>query len=491
MMHYTISYSDPESRFINLTWHIANIHQDEIQIQLPSWRPGRYELQNYAKNIRNFSVTDLNGKQVAFKKLTKDRWLIVSQGLNELKISYEYYANQPDAGASYLCKEYLYINPVNCMMYMEGRQDEPYTLKLEIPADYIVASQLKEKGKHTLEAESFDKLADSPFIAGASLQHHSFSINNGNNIIHFWLQGNHQLDLTRLEKDTRKYAEFQTRLFGEMPCKDYHFLYIIHDYIFRHGVEHMDSTVIVMGRTNETDDELFYHDLLAISSHELFHLWNIKRIRPQEMLPYDFTKENYSTLGYVYEGVTTYYGDLALLRCGVWTKEQYLDNLSNDLKRHFNNQGRFNYSVAESSWDTWLDGYVPGVPGRKVSIYVEGMIAAMIADIQLLNHSNGSNRLDQVMHHLYVHFAKKHIGYTEDDYQKSLEHFSGISFTEYMQTIIHGKSQMEQWLRESLESIGMKLTLTTTEEGILPLVRISDEINNDRNPILNKWWSDI
>ena len=130
-----------------------------------------------------------------------------------------------------------------------------------------------------------------------------------------------------------------------------------------------------------------YPDLLGVSSHELYHTWNVKAIRPIELFPYDFTKENYSELGYLCEGVTTYMGDLFLFKSNVFSEEEYFNELNQQLQKHFDNPGRFNYSVAASSFDTWLDGYVPGVPNRKVSIYTEGCLIALVCDLMIIHHS--------------------------------------------------------------------------------------------------------
>lgn len=465
-MHYHISYQNPSAHFIQFSFTIPAIHQDIIHVQLPSWRPGRYELQNYAKNIRKFSICDTQNNPVSYCKTGKDRWEIYTKNITGIVITYEYYANQPDAGASYLGEDFFYINPVNCCMYMEGRMDEPYTLQLDLPENYRIASQLTSTGNNTLTAPNFDYLADSPIIASDTLVTYQCEINNGNNRLHFWMQGKQELPIERLIADTIRYAESQTTLFGDMPSVNYNFLYIFLPNPFRHGVEHLDSTVIAMGKGEDTTNEEFYQDLLAISCHELFHLWNIKRIRPADMLPYDFTKENYSTLGYIYEGITTYYGDLMLARSGVWSWEQYQKSLCDDLKRHFENEGRFNYSVAESSWDTWLDGYTAGIPGRKVSIYMEGLIAAWIADIIILDQTNGKYRLDDVLKELYQHDAKQSIGYTEARYRELLEKYAGISFDAYFKEIIHGKGYMEVWLHEIAGLLGIKITGT---EGEMPL----------------------
>lgn len=454
-MNYLVSIADPIGHFIGLQYTIPNIHQDAIELQLPAWRPGRYELQNFAKNVRMFSVHDKNGNELAYKKTTKDRWHIETKGVNEVVVSYQYYANQPDAGACYVNDALLYINPVHCFMYVEGRMDEEYTIAFDLPDDYRIACQMKSTGKHKLLAPNFDYLADSPLFASNALEQHSFPV--GDAMMHIWFQGDHPFDVERLIEDTKIYTLKQTEVFGDFPCNEYHFLYLMHQVPARHGVEHLDSTVISMGQLADQTVEEYYNDLLAISSHELFHLWNIKRIRPVELFPYDFTKENYSTLGYVYEGVTTYYGDLMLMQSGIWSWEQYVVSFNSDLKRHIDNPGRFNYSVAESSWDTWLDGYVPGVSGRKVSIYIEGMIAALIADLTIITGSEGKYSLHQVMHDLYQQYYKHHEGYDEAIYRSLLEKYAGVSFEAYFKDLIWGKAQLQPALETALIAVGCGL----------------------------------
>lgn len=483
-MHYLITPADEVEHFIGLRFTIPNIHQDFIEVQLPAWRPGRYELQNFAKNVRWFEVKQSNGEPVQFEKITKDRWRINTININEVIITYQYYANQPDAGACYIDEHYLYINPVHCFMYVEGRIDEPYIIDFNLPEDVVIATQLEHKGKHQLFAPNFDYLADSPLIASANLQHDEVNIEE--TTLHFWFQGEHTIDLEQLKRDTVLYTRKQIEVFGELPCGNYHFLYIIHPYPARHGVEHLNSTVIVLGKSEEQTALDFYNDLLAISSHELFHLWNIKRIRPQTMLPYDFTKENYSTLGYIYEGVTTYYGDLMLLQSGVWSLETYFKSLADDFKRHIQNTGRFHYSVAESSWDTWLDGYVIGVKGRKVSIYIEGMIAALIADILILHASDLKYSLHDVMKALYERTYKKERGYTEEDWFELLNQFSGMDMSEYTQKVIYGHGNWDRYLLEVMHLIGCEITVGDDGQvTVKPLVQRSVAQEN----LFAKWTS--
>jgi predicted metalloprotease with PDZ domain len=467
-MHYTISILNTVTHFIKLTWTIDFVHQDTIHIQQPAWRPGRYELQNYVKNVRSFQIQNEKGEPISFKKITKDKWEVDSRNAKKLTVSYEYYANQPDAGASFVNEEFLYINPVNCLMYVDGRMDEEYTIHFKLPSDYKIACQLPVNN-HQLKAKNFDQLADSPLFASASLIHHQFEVNaskkdhSKKSNIHFWFQGEPYANMQKLTNETIAYTNEQVALFGDLPSHNYHFLYLILPTTFRHGVEHADSTVIAMGPASDWNNPDFYDSFMAISSHELFHLWNVKRIRPQEMLPYDFTKENYSNLGYVYEGITTYYGDIILLRSGVWNWQQYVNSFNGDLQKHLNNPGRFNYSIAESSFDTWIDGYTPGVLGRKVSIYIEGMLAAFIADVLITKHSKGKHSLDNVMQDMYNQIYKNNKGYTQFDYQNLLEKYSGISFHSYFNQLIWGKGHFNKWLELATEYLGCTINFEKAE----------------------------
>jgi len=206
-------------------------------------------------------------------------------------------------------------------------------------------------------------------------------------------------------------------------------------------------------------DEEVYTDFIGVASHELFHAWNIKSIRPIEMMPYDYTRENYSRLGFVAEGVTTYYGDLFLLRCNVYNLKQYFIELNLRLQKHFDNYGRFNLSVADSSFDTWLDGYVPGIPDRKTSIYDEGCLVALMTDLLIRRHTQNKKSLDDVMRTLYYDFAKQRHGFTEQDYTRVVENTAGRSFTDFFENYVYGVNNYEPLLQDLLNDVGCSVQL--------------------------------
>nr|WP_281367943.1 hypothetical protein [Rufibacter quisquiliarum] len=200
-----------------------------------------------------------------------------------------------------------------------------------------------------------------------------------------------------------------------------------------------------------------YKELLGVSCHELFHTWNIKQIRPQEMLPYDFTRENYFRTGYVAEGVTTYYGDYLLARSGVFTAEQYFQELATTIKRHTADQGEQHLSVADSSFDTWLDGYKPGIPDRKVSIYHKGCLAALVLDVEIRRATQNARSLDEVMRQMWQQFGQKGIGYAEEDYQRLAEGVAGVSLEPYFREMVFGTVPFEKWLAPALDYLGCTL----------------------------------
>ena len=345
------------------------------------------------------------------------------------------------------------MNPVNCCVYTEETQEFPCEIQLNVPDSWKIATSLEgENTKRT--AANFDELADSPFICSPLLQCENYEVNTTK--FYVWFNGEIKPDWDRVITDFTAFSKKQIEKFIEFPVSEYHFLIQILPTKAYHGVEHCKSTVITLGPTYEVFNSL-YKELLGVSSHELYHTWNVKALRPAAMWPYDFKKENYSELGYIYEGITTYMGDLFLLKSGVFSLEQYLVEFKAQLQKHFDNPARFNYSVAQSSFDTWLDGYVPGVPGRKVSIYTEGCLLAFVTDVKIRKATQNKYGLDEVMKRLYFDFAMKGKGITEKDYISTLEHISGTSFDVFFKEFVHGTQPYESIITESLEYLGLEL----------------------------------
>lgn len=450
MVNYSFSIENPNQQYIQIKATFEGIGDTTI-IRLPSWRPGRYELGNFAKNVKGFKVYNDQNKRIEAPKISKDAWQIDTKETKSIRVEYSYYAFDLNAGSTFLSKDQLYVNPVNCCVYTESHADQPTALALNIPTNWKVASSMTRKGD-VLLAENFDELADSPFICSENLQHDEYT--SGETLFHLWFNGAVEVDWDRIKKDFKAFSDKQIEKFSEFPVSEYHFLFQILPIKAYHGVEHCKSTVITLGPTYDLFGPL-YKELMGVSSHELYHTWNVKAIRPIEMFPYDFTKENYSRLGYICEGVTTYMGDLFLLKSSFFDLPNYLLEMNVQLQKHFDNHARFNYSVGDSSFDTWLDGYVPGTPGRKVSIYTEGCLLAFVTDVMIMRATNNKSSLDDVMKSLYFQYAMNGRGVSEEDYINELENISGISFTTFFKEFVHGTNPYEAILTESFEYLGL------------------------------------
>lgn len=461
-MKYTVFYENPPLRFLKIRAEIPVPKlKKQLEVQLPSWRPGRYELGNFAKNLVSFVVKNDKNKALPFKKITKDRWIIEVEKSAKIIVDYVYFSAELNAGSTYLSEHQLYINPVNCLIYVDDYLNQQHSLELRVPKHFVIACGLPKKGQ-TLTAKNYHELADSPLIAKPELKHHRFVVQK--TPINIWFSGTCSPDLKKIESDFKAFIEVQLAIFKTFPFQEYHFLFQYLDKYYYHGVEHQNSTVIVLGPGSTMMEQSSYEDFMGISSHEFFHAWNIKAIRPIEMFPYNYTRENYSPLGYVAEGVTTYYGDVCLMRSKYFKEEQYFAMLADSYSKYMENEGRKNMSVAEASIDTWLDGYTKGVPNRKVSIYNEGSMIAFITDTLIRKASKNKFSLDNVMRDLFEKFALKNKGYSEKDYW-NLVYDKGVQNTQdILDKYIWGKNSYEFIFESALAYYGLELIQSYSEK---------------------------
>jgi predicted metalloprotease with PDZ domain len=488
MIHYRVSYQNPLTFYlqIEMTLAVPTGAKATLELQLPAWRPGRYELQNFAQKIQKVEITDAEtGQLLSYRKLTKDRWAVAEAAGRSIRVHYNFYAHQMDAGGSWLDETQLYLNPVQALMYAEGRQEEECELKLELPEGWQIACGLPQTASNTLTAQNFDQLADSPLIASPALVHHEYEA--GGIPHHIWVQGEAKLNWPKIRADFKAFSEEQVQLFGGFPVADYHFLNQFLPYKHYHGVEHNNSTVIVLGPAESIMSEGLYKEFLGVSCHELFHTWNIKSIRPAEMQPYDYSRENYFRTCFIAEGITTYYGEYLLARSHVRTPAQYFEELNTVLQKHYADAGGDNLSLADASMDLWLDGYKPGVPDRKVSVYHKGALAALILDLTLRQLSGHARSLDDVMRRLYEEFGKTGIGYTEADYQRIVSEVAGRDMHAYFDKFIYGLEPLTGPLDKVLHTVGCQLVTVENPSEAERVFGLRVQAKADRTNVLYLW----
>ncbi|WP_341227089.1 M61 family peptidase [uncultured Arcticibacterium sp.] len=456
-MNYKISYKQPDTKYLHIEATFSNISQKLLKINLPAWRPGRYEIQNFAKNIRNVSCKASNGKDLSIKKVKKDIWQVKTEGYSEISIQYEFYADIQNAGGSYIEPNFLYLNPINFCMYIENQQNEPCELKIDFAANTDIATGMsfeKNGSINTFTCNSFHDLVDSPIMISSAIQHKTY-MSQGYKF-HIWVKGKIEIPWNKVLIDFKKFTSEQIDVFGEFPVKEYHFMLWMMSKPYYHGVEHHNSTMMTLGPDAQNFDEI-YIDILGLASHELFHTWNVKKIRPKELLPYDYSKENYFETCFVAEGLTTFYGDWILYRSGVFNKEQYLKELETTLKRHFETSNEASQSLLNSSFDLWLDGYEKGVPDRKVSVYHKGAIAALILHHLIQQNSDNKKGLDDLMRELWINYGKPFKGYSYRDYQNICKKYIGKNASTYFRDIIAGNQSIKEQTKAALESLNFQL----------------------------------
>jgi predicted metalloprotease with PDZ domain len=454
MLHYVFYQKNPASHYIYIDLHISGLDGSSVQLHLPAWRPGRYELGNFAKNIKRFEAWSQENEPLTFTKLNKDVWEIELRGNKSIKVTYSYYAAELNAGSCYADESQLYVNPVHCCFFVKGMTESRHTVELKIPAEFSVATSLKRESD-TLVASCFDELADSPFIASAEIQTDHYDVGGTRFYLHF--NGECMPDFTKIKKHFSDFTAHMVKFWGDFPVAEYHFLFQVVPYKFYHGVEHSKSTVIALGPGYAINDAATYEDLLGVSCHELFHTWNVKAIRPVEMQPYDFSRENYARTGFVYEGFTTYYGDKLLLGSGVFNLQQYFKTLEERLQKHFHNYGRYNMGVADSSWDTWLDGYVPGAPYRKTNIYDEGSLVALMLDVKIMEATRNTRSLRDVCVLMYERYGKTGKGYTEEDVKNIVNEVAGNDLSAIFKNFVYAANDFEPGLAECFSYLGIEM----------------------------------
>ena len=435
-LYFLKSSSDPN--YLEITFQFTPRKPGKQVIQLPIWRPGRYQAQNFAKNIpvlKAFSA-DIS---IPIRKTASSTWEL--EATEPVEIRYSYFANQPDAGGSVIETDLIYINFINCLLYVKGRENERCEVHVEKSDGWKSVCTFKNGSKYR-------ELVDSPYIAAPTIFQHKWKCNGVKFSIN--VVGSRQALTKKLTDAYEKFTQTQLDWMGAFPVKEYHYMLWVCPNPYYHGVEHTKSTMMVMG----PPDRDAYEDLIGLGSHELFHVWNIATIRPAELFPYAYDRETPFSTGWVVEGITTYLGDWFLYESGVWNRQEYLAGLLGNLKLHFDRDANAQQSLEESSIDLWLDGYRTSLPNKRASIYFKGAVVALALDLQL--QSKNGKSLKDVMHRMNAEFGQLKKGYTKADFIRICEEVYGGSLQEFFQTYVEKSTDITTDLQEILSKSGLK-----------------------------------
>ena len=482
---FTVGMQRPHTHLFEIDIKIkrsATGPSEELLI-MPVWTPGSYLIREFERQVQDFSAKDAAGQSLKWEKTNKHTWKVMTNGAAEWHASYRVYANELTVRSSELNSEHAFWNNANLLMYLDGALKNSSTVQVLAPDAWKVATGLPitPGPKNTFRAENFDILYDSPFEA-SNFKTIVFNVKGVPHRIVIDGEGNY--DAEKMRRDVQKIVETEVEIMGgEIPYKDYTFILHLRSNAGG-GLEHSNSTALGYPRfgfkvergerttssgPNTTQQTVRdYRGFLALVSHEFFHLWNVKRIRPDVLGPFDYTKENYTKVLWVAEGITDYYSDLVLRRANLISEAEFLTAAARSFQTLQNTPGRLVQSVEESSYDSWIKYYRQDENSinSQVSYYDKGAILGLLLDLEIRKKSNGTKSLDDVMRFLMAEFFKKERNYGPEDFQKACELMAGASLEDFFAKYVRGRDELDY--NSSLSAAGLKLETSTATEADKP-----------------------
>lgn len=474
---YRLRPTRPETHLFNVRCTVADPDPAGQRFALPAWIPGSYLIRDFARHIVSIHA-EADGQPVQLRKLDKHTWQAVPVAPGAaLSVYCEIYAGDQSVRGAHLDCTHAFFNGSSVFLRPLGHERRPCLLDIRRPrgkayADWRVATALSPAEGHPAAdgfgvyyAADYDELIDHPCELG-TFALASFSACGVPHAVA--VSGGHDCDLTRLTADLQRLCEWQIRFFGEpAPMERYLFLVTALGDAYG-GLEHRRSTALLCAR----DDLPYpgmkgtperYRRFLGLCSHEYFHTWNVKRIKPAAFLPYDLGGENYTTLLWACEGFTSYYDDLCLLRCGLINSDEWLAMLGETMDKVLNFAGRKRQSLAEASFDAWIKFYRPdeNAPNAQVSYYSKGALVALALDLTLRAGCDGRVSLDDLLRALWQEYGRKERPLGDDDIRQLAERLSGLDLRRFFATAIDGTADLP-W-RQLLKKFAVRLRCSVSE----------------------------
>ncbi|HLK64077.1 MAG TPA: hypothetical protein VKU19_11590 [Bryobacteraceae bacterium] len=428
---FTVSMDRPGAHIFHVVLRCDGLAGELQDFKLPAWAPGYYRVLDYAKYVSNFQAQDGAGHGLAWEKVTKNTWRVVAANSPVITLTYDVYGAVSFAVQNYLGENRALLSPPGTFVHLAGHTDRPAIITLVPPQNWTTFATGLEPvaGRaHTFTAPDFDVLYDSPILMGTQ------------ELLRFEVQGvPHDVamenipaavDRQKMQADLKKMVETATRLIGDIPYKRYAFLLVGTG---NGGVEHLNSASIAFNG-NSLLSEPGYRGWLSYVAHEYFHNFNVKRIRPLALGPFDYDTENLTNMLWVSEGLSVYYEDVVAERAGLLTRAQFLERLQNAMGKFENAPGHHYQSATDSSWHTWGTSGVGNDRNTTISYYDNGSMLGTMLDLKIRHESQNRRSLDDVMRALYrKYYLQKKRGFTDSEFREECEGAAGTSLTEVLE----------------------------------------------------------
>lgn len=449
---YTVLMSKPWTHLLEvemrLNWATMPA---QAEIVMPVWTPGSYLVREYARHVEDFTAQNASGTNLNWRKTNKNTWQIDMNGAKEIVVKYNVYANELTVRTNELNSDHAFFTPAALLMHPKGFISAASTVKVMPYGNWKVATGLpKVDGQtNTFRAENYDILYDSPFEVG-NYNEYNFTVQGKPH--RFVIEGDGNYDAQKIVRDTTKVVEEAYKIFGELPYNDYTFILNLRG---GGGLEHLNSTALQFPRLAFAGGG--HNGFMSLVAHEYFHLWNVKRIRPDALGPFDYSNENYTKLLWVAEGATSYYESVILRRAGIISDQEFLAGKASQIQALQERPGRFETSLEEASFDAWIKYYRQdeNSVNNQISYYDKGDIVNFLLDVEIRTASKGAKSLDDVLRYLYNEHYKKGKNYTPEDYQKIAEMMAGKSLDDFFSKYVRGRAEIDY--SGILNGIGLQL----------------------------------
>ncbi len=457
--HYRIGF-DQRGRHLLQVQAFFPSEGDTLELMMPTWTPGSYLVREYARHVQDLRAQTPEGRVLPVQKVSKNRWRITTQGQASVVVEYKLFAREMSVRTNFVDSDLAVLNGASTFLTAVEHLDRPHLVELDLPEDWRgcvtglpqVEHEGESAGKEAKEgkradralgsrfvASDFDQLVDSPLLCGSPTVHRFWALSK--EYVFANSDESDGWDSDKSVRDLKRIVEEHVSFWGEAPYERYVFLNVNEG--SGGGLEHKNST-LMMSRRFVTDERDDYLSWLGLVSHEFFHTWNVKRLRPKALGPFDYENENLTPDLWIAEGFTSYYGDLLLTRASVMNDDEYLEELSKTIDRVQNTPGRGVQSLSSASYDAWIKYYRPddNAVNSGISYYAKGALVAFLLDAKIREHTRHKTSLDDVMRAAYKKFSGKE-GFSSEAFRALASEVSGLDLSEFFRRYVDGTDELD------------------------------------------------
>lgn len=455
-IRYVVRFPAPQTNYLEVEARVPTEGRPAIEMMMAVWTPGSYLIREYQRNVEGITATAA-GRPLTVQKTTKNRWRIATAGAREITFAYRVFSHEMTVRSNWVDADFALINGAPTFMTIAGDTGpRAHDVLLMLPPSWKgsvsgLPAQPDALAPNSYRARDFDTLVDSPIVAGSNLALHQFSVGGKPHILVNVGEGG-IFDGASAARDLERIVQAQEKFWGSLPYDKYVFFNLLTG--VSGGLEHRNSTVLMASRWDQ-GRRSSYVDWLSLASHEYFHLWNVKRLRPIELGPFDYEREVYPRSLWIAEGITDYYADLLVRRAGLTTPEEYLALLSSAIRTLQATPGRLTQTAEMASFDAWIKHYRPdeNSVNAAISYYTKGAVLGFLLDAQVRTASNGAKSLDDVMRLAFARYSGDK-GFTPEQFRQTASEVAGVDLGAWFKRSLETTEELDY--RPALDWFGLE-----------------------------------